>query len=87
MPTIIHPRVSERHPELVGDDVRKAWEECLVSAVRIPGVREMRPGFDRQGRLLEMIGALTEEGWLVFNAMTPPSKKSLSEIRRARRSF
>ena len=85
MDPIIHARVVERHPELSDDGVKKAWTQYVLGAVRVPGERELRIGYDDRGRLLEMVGVLTEEGWLVFHAMTPPSKKTEKEITRARR--
>ena len=82
----IHPRVHERHPELDDEDVEAAWENYCVAAVRIPGEREMRTGYDLRGRDVEMVGVLLADGaWLVYHAMTPPSKKTLKEIENARR--
>ena len=82
----IHQRVHERHPELDDGDVEAAWESYCFAAVRIPGEREMRTGYDPQGRYIEMVGVLLADGvWLVYHAMTPPSKKTLREIENARR--
>ena len=53
---------------------------------RIPGECEMRTGYDPQGRYIEMVGVLLADGaWLIYHAMTPPSKKTLREIENARR--
>lgn len=82
---IVHPRVCQRHPELTPQDVTWAWEHFLYAAVRIPGERELRTGFDQRGRGMEMVGVLTENGWLVYHAMIPPSKKTRLEIERALR--
>lgn len=84
MRVAIHERVSQRHPEICEQDVIYAWQNFHVAAVRIPGEREMRVGFDFKGRELEMVGVLTVDGWLVYHAMTPPSKKTRSEIKRAK---
>lgn len=82
----IHQRVHERHPELDDGDVEAAWESYCFAAVRIPGECEMRTGYDPQGRYIEMVGVLLADGaWLVYHAMTPPSKKTLREIENARR--
>lgn len=82
----IHQRVHERHPELDDGDVEAAWESYCFAAVRIPGECEMRTGYDLQGRYIEMVGVLLADGaWLVYHAMTPPSKKTLREIENARR--
>ena len=46
----------------------------------------MRTGYDLHGRYIEMVGVLLADGaWLVYHAMTPPSKKTLMEIEDARR--
>jgi hypothetical protein len=89
MEIVIHPRISKRHPDLNEEDVREAWDNFLLSGIRAESKRfpeVLRVGHDRQGRELEMVGALLEDGWLVFHAMTPPSKKTLSELDRIRRN-
>lgn len=82
----IHRRVHERHPELDAGDVEAAWENYRFAAVRVPGEQEMRTGYDPHGRYIEMVGVLLVDGvWLIYHAMTPPSKKTLKEIESARR--
>lgn len=62
--TKVHPNAL-KHGLSEGDVVR-AWEGYHVGAVRVPGEREVRLGFDGRGRELEMVGALLEGGeWLV----------------------
>lgn len=76
----IHRRVHERHPELDAGDVEAAWENYRFAAVRVPGEQEMRTGYDPHGRYIEMVGVLLADGvWLIYHAMTPPSKKTLKE--------
>lgn len=53
----IHQRVHERHPELDDGDVEAAWESYCFAAVRVPGEREMRTGYDLHGRYIEMSGS------------------------------
>ena len=53
----IHQRVHERHPELDDGDVEAAWESYCFAAVRIPGEREMRTGYDPQGQYIERAAA------------------------------
>lgn len=82
----IHRRVHERHPELDVGDVEAAWENYRFAAVRVPGEQEMRTGYGPRGRYIEMVGVLLADGvWLIYHAMTPPSKKTLKEIESARR--
>ena len=78
--TKVHPRVHQRHPEIDDEDVIWAWENCVVIADRIPNDTQLRVGFDLKGRELEMIGWLTVDGWMVFHAFTPPTKKFKAEI-------
>ena len=66
---------------LIATEVRLAWENYLIGAVRVPGELEVRVGVDPAGRLVEMVGSLLPGGeWLVYHAMTPPTKKVLNEI-------
>lgn len=85
---IIHPRVTERHPELTEDDVRYAWRRSHYEALRpeSPNFPEyVWIGFDRRGREVEMVGTLTKRGWLVYHANTPVSKSVRDEIKRHER--
>lgn len=81
----VHPRIRERHPEISEADVERAWENFTAAAVRTAAEREVRVGFDARGREIEMVGAMSGGEWLVYHAMTPPSKKTKSEIERAMR--
>ena len=88
MDVIVHPRITVRHPELSEEDVRRAWENAVESALRIdsPNFPEyVRIGLDAKGRIIEMVGTQARDGWLVYHAMTPPSKKTMVEIKRAKR--
>ena len=85
MTILVHPRIVKRHPEVSEEDVRFAWEHAADRALRVdsPNFPEyLCVGFDARGRSLEMVGAQTADGWLIYHAMTPPSKKTLSELRR-----
>lgn len=79
-------RVIKVHPNalkhgLSANEVRLAWENYLIGAVRVPGELEVRVGVDSVGRQVEMVGSLLSGGeWLVYHAMTPPTKKVLNEI-------
>lgn len=54
--------------------------------MRVPGELEVRIGFDPLGREIEMVGSLLAGGdWLVYRAMTPPTKKVRGEIEKAMR--
>ena len=81
----VHQRVTVRHPNLSVDDVRFAWRHFYYEALRpeSPNFPEyLRLGVDSAGREVEMIGVLTEVGWLVYHANTPVSKRVRREIER-----
>jgi hypothetical protein len=42
-------------------------------------------GRDAKGREVEMVGTLTEEGWLVYHANTPVSKRVRDKMRKNER--
>ena len=81
---VVHPRVSARHPEIEEEDASHAWVYAVECAERVdspywPAYAAL--GYDRSGRLLELLAALQEDGSiLIYHAMTPPSKKMMTEI-------
>lgn len=82
----VHPRVCERHPQLSEQDVREAWHHAYYEAVRpeSPNFPEyLWLGQDNRGRDIEMVGTMTEDGWLIYHANTPVSKRVRDEIARA----
>lgn len=84
---VVHPRISERHPELDEASVVEAWEGALVSTPRMGKDHDeyVVVGFDAKGRLLEMVGVRGELGsWLIYHATTPPSDKTYRELGIAR---
>lgn len=77
----VHPRVSERHPEISVSDVERAWTEVFVIVQRegegLPGPVLVGLGDDGHGRTLEMAGSVLQDGSvLVYHVMTPPSRRS-----------
>lgn len=84
---IVHPRVHERHPDVDEDDVLAAWDNVLLSAPRDDGSGSwVSIGMDGRGRLLEMVSVHNDVGqWLVYHAMTPPTKKTMKELGATRR--
>lgn len=88
MDILVHPRISERHPEISPEDVLAAWKSPLDMLLRVDSLNfpeYVCIGYDPKGQLLEMVGTMTNDGWLIYHAMTPPSKKTLKEIEEARR--
>jgi hypothetical protein len=86
---IIHPRIHEGHPEISDRDVKDAWNNVLLSAPRrkvIP-FRWIAIGMDSKGRLLEMVARRNDNGlWLIYHALTPPTKKFYQELGVGRQS-
>ena len=84
--TKVHTRVNEHHPDIEDADVIHAWENYTDRADREVAVREIRIGFDLKAREIEMVGVLSNGDWLVYHAMTPPTKKTYTEMEKARRN-
>ena len=80
---VVHDRVCQRHPELEKSDVREAWSNCIRSARRTQSAFDdyVAVGFDKKGRLLQMIAVLLPDGvWMIYHAFSPPTKKVLKEL-------
>lgn len=81
---VVHPNALKHG--LTTEQVQSAWENYLVGAVRVPGELEVRIGLTSEGREVELVGSLLADGnWLIFHAMTPPTKKVRTEIDKALR--
>ena len=81
---VVHPNALKHG--LTAVQVQSAWENYLVGAVRIPGELEVRIGLTPEGREVELVGSLLADGsWLIFHAMTPPTKQVRTEIDKALR--
>jgi hypothetical protein len=79
----VHPRIHRLHPEVGNDDVLAAWSNCSRFIPRQRGSRDdfIAVGADGKGRLVEMVAAIDDAGdWVIFHAMTPPSKRMLGEL-------
>ncbi|MFD0704343.1 hypothetical protein ACFQY8_01060 [Alloscardovia venturai] len=79
---IVHSRVHRRHPELSDDDVRHAWWNSISTIARPDTTprQYVSIGVDSSGRVVEMVAIRGKDGkWLIYHAMTPPSKKTLRE--------
>lgn len=83
----VHPRVLDRHPDLRERDVLSAWRNALEIARRDSedGVYYVAVGSDSNGRLIEMVAMRSDDEFLIYHAMTPPSKKTMKELRLLRR--
>ncbi|MCL2787379.1 MAG: hypothetical protein FWD59_02630 [Micrococcales bacterium] len=77
----VHPRVSQRHPEVSPGDVEVAFDGALRSRARdTDPVQWVGVGLDGRGRLLEFVAIETAPGqWLVYHAM-PVTKSVLNEV-------
>ena len=82
MSAFVHGRVSARHPELSEHDVLVAWKSRIAWAIRIVGEKNhvVAVGFDNNGRFIEMVAVNDGDDYLIFHAMTPPSKRTLTEL-------
>lgn len=84
---IVHSRAHERHPDISEEDVLTAWRNMLLSAPRDDGTGSwVSIGMDGNGRLLGIVSVHNSAGqWLIYHAMTPPTKKTMKELGAARR--
>ncbi len=79
---LVHPRIMEKHPEISENDVICAWNNFARMQHRSePNSKHAAAvGFDGKGRLLEMVAVFDGKDYLVYHAMTPPTKKMLAEL-------
>jgi hypothetical protein len=79
----VHPRVHERHPEILDADALSAWKNCIRSVPRVDKSpnEHLAVGADGNGRLMELVATRMADGFFViFHAATPPTKKFLAEL-------
>lgn len=84
----IHPRIFLRHPQLNEEDIRTAWRNSYYEALRADSQNYpeyLWIGVDSKGRDVEMVGTLTDDGWLSYHANTPLSRRVRLEVEKARR--
>ena len=84
----IHPRIFRRHPQLNEEDIRTAWRNSYYEALRADSQNYpeyLWIGVDSKGRDVEMVGTLTDDGWLIYHANTPLSRRVRLEVEKARR--
>ncbi len=80
----VHKRVVARHPELTEADILSAWRNAIALVRRETPEADfyVAVGFDANSRPIEMVAAKEDDGsLLIFHAMTPPTKKTLHELR------
>lgn len=84
----IHPRIFLRHPQLSEEDIRTAWKNSYYEALRADSANYpeyLWIGADSKGRDIEMVGTLIDDGWLIYHANTPLSRRVRLEVEKARR--
>ncbi|WP_315583315.1 hypothetical protein [Actinomyces viscosus] len=82
---LVHPRVTRKHPDLTERDVLAAWQHTIEFIHRADTDQWVAIGPAPDGRMVEMVAVHGSNGWLIYHAMTPPTRKTTSEIRAARR--
>lgn len=72
---------------VTADDIEHAWNNFVRKQYRgAPREGEIVAiGYDKSGRLIEMVGAVRPQGILIFHALEPPTKNVLVELRLSRR--
>ena len=82
---LVHSRVTRRHPDLTERDVLAACHHATDAAQRPGTAQWVAIGPAPDGRMVEMVAESLPQGWLIYHAMTPPSRKTTTEIRAVRR--
>lgn len=77
----VHPRISQRHPEVSEKDVTAAMRSMIRYKQRDSG-EWLAVGTDSHSRLVELayIYDNDEDYFFVYHGMTPPSSKTLREL-------
>lgn len=77
----VHPRISERHPEVSDADVMAAMRSMIRYKQRESG-EWIAVGTDSRSRLVELVYIYDadDDYFLVCHGMTPPSGKTLREL-------
>ena len=82
---LVHSRVTRRHPDLTERDVLAARRAACNAAQRRGTDQWVAIGPAPDGRMVEMVAESLPQGWLIYHAMTPPSRKTTTEISAVRR--
>jgi hypothetical protein len=77
----VHPRITERHPEVGEADVMAAMRSMIRYKRRSTG-EWLAVGTDSHSRLVELVYIYDEDSdyFFVYHGMTPPSGKTLREL-------
>jgi hypothetical protein len=77
----VHPRISERHPEVSDADVMAAMRSMIRYKQRESG-EWIAVGTDSRNRLVELVYIYDadDDYFFVYHGMTPPSGKTLREL-------
>ena len=77
----VHPRISERHPEVSEADVMAAMRSMIRYKQRDSG-EWIAVGTDSRSRLVELVYIYDtdDDYFFVYHGMTPPSGKTLREL-------
>ena len=77
----VHPRISQRHPEVSEADVMAAMRSMIRYKQRDSG-EWVAVGMDSSNRLVELVYIydVDEDYFFVYHGMTPPSGKTLREL-------
>lgn len=77
----VHPRISQRHPEVTDEDVCAAMRSMICYKQRSSG-EWIAVGTDSRNRLVELVYIYNDEEdfFFVYHGMTPPSSKMLREL-------
>ena len=77
----VHPRITQRHPEVAPEDVIAAMRG-MIKYMQRPTGEWLAVGIDSKSRLVELVYQYDEDEdfFFVFHGMTPPRSKTLREL-------
>lgn len=76
----VHPHALKHGLE--SEDIKCAWRQYFRQRRRAEGdgTQIVSVGLDCRGRLIQMIGVVTQDGIMIYHALTPPTENVLAEL-------
>ncbi len=68
----VHPRISQKRPDITDEDVIHAWRNAIIVTSRVSDHPDyyIAAGMDTKGRMLELVGVeLENDIFMIFHAM------------------
>ena len=83
MEIYVHPRITQKHPQLSEEDIKVAFRNMFRHVRRDSG-EYVGIGSDSRQRLIQMVFTIGPDVITVYHGFTPPTDKALAELRMKR---